>query len=293
MRFGKFSKRGISMPAKTKKKHPAAIIAAALVEHHKAFGEIPCIDIDDAKRILNHILGLVFPHLMPECGGGKAAIEKVLMELHDDLIQVFEGVAGWDQKTSAKKAEDFLEGLPALTVKIVADARALYEKDPASKSLAEVILAYPGCYAVSAYRIAHSLLQMGVPLLPRLMTEHAHRITGIDIHPGATIGHSLYVDHGTGVVIGETAVIGDNVQIYQGVTLGALKVDKNETRKRHPTIEDNVVIYSGATILGGLTVIGHDSIIGGNVWITNSILPHSRVMYKSTDEAESGLNWTI
>jgi len=245
------------MPKDGKKLHPAKIIAEKMVKHQKSFGDIPCIDIEDAKRILNQILGLVFPHLMPECGGGKDAIEKVLMELHDDLIRIFGDITDWDKKTCAKKAENFLEGLPALTEKIVADARALYEKDPASKSLAEVILAYPGCYAVSAYRIAHSLLELGVPLLPRLMGEHAHRVTGIDIHPGAKIGHSLYVDHGTGVVIGETAVIGDNVQIYQGVTLGALKVDKDFTSKRHPTIEDNVIIYSGATILGGKTVIGH------------------------------------
>lgn len=281
------------MSSKGKKPHPAAIIAEKLVEHHKAFGEVPCLDIEDAKKILTHTLGLIFPHFMPKCGSGKKAIEAVLLKLHDDLIKVFGGVTDWDKKTSAKKAEAFLEGLPDLTEKIAADARALYEKDPASKSLAEVILAYPGCYAVSAYRIAHSLLEMGVPLLPRLMAEHAHRVTGIDIHPGAKIGHSLYLDHGTGIVIGETSVIGDEVQIYQGVTLGALKVDKNDTRKRHPTVENNVVIYAGATILGGKTVIGHDSVIGGNVWITNSILPHSRVMYKSTDKAESGLNWTI
>ena len=281
------------MPSKGNKKHPAKVIAEKMAEHHKAFGEIPCIDIDDAKQILNHILGLVFPHLMPKCGTGKAAIETVVLNLHDDLIKVFGGVTDWDKKTCADKAEAFLVGLPALTEEIVADAKALYEKDPASKSLAEVILAYPGCYAVSAYRISHSLLLLEVPLLPRLMSEHAHRTTGIDIHPGAEIGHSLYLDHGTGIVIGETSVIGDHVQIYQGVTLGALKVDKNDTRKRHPTVEDNVVIYAGATILGGKTVIGHDSVIGGNVWITKSILPHSRVMYKSTDEAESGLNWTI
>jgi serine O-acetyltransferase len=127
-----------------------------------------------------------------------------------------------------------------------------------------------------------------------LIGEYAHRVTGIDIHPGATIGNRLYIDHGTGIVIGETAVIGDDVQIYHSVTLGALKVEKSEqSKKRHPTVEDNVIIYSGATILGGKTVIGHDSVIGGNVWITTSVLPHSRVMYKSSDEAESGLNWTI
>ena len=281
------------MPSEDKQKHPATIVAEQLAEQHKEFGDIPCLGLEDAKKILNHTLGLVFPHFMPECSRGQKAIEKVLKDLHQDLIQVFESITGWKKAVCKKKAETFLEGLPRLVVKIVADAKALHEKDPASKSLAEVILAYPGCYAVSAYRIAHQLLELGIPLLPRLMCEHAHRVTGIDIHPGAKIGHSLYVDHGTGVVIGETTVIGNDVQIYQGVTLGALKVDKKETRKRHPTVEDNVVIYAGATILGGKTVIGHDSVIGGNVWITHSILPHSQVMYKSTDEAESGLNWTI
>ena len=282
------------MTGKAKKNGLIKGIAEDLNKHQEAFGDIPCIGIDDAKRLLSRILGLVFPHYMPDCEKGAKALETALKALEKDLAETLQKTAAWDAAAAKAKIGLFFADLPALAKKIARDAEALYNSDPASKSLSEVILAYPGCYAVSTYRIAHYLLKMEVPLLPRLMAEYAHRVTGIDIHPGAKIGNALYIDHGTGVVIGETAVIGNNVQIYQGVTLGALKVEKGESdKKRHPTIEDNVVIYSGATILGGKTIIGHDSVIGGNVWITKSILPHSRVMYKSSDEAESGLNWTI
>lgn len=282
------------MPGKTPKTSLIEGIAEELDSHQKGFGEFPCVNIGDAKRVLSRVLGIIFPHYLPECNRGKAALKKELVELEKDLVTTIGKTTGWDAVTCQGKTNLFLADLPGLAKKVADDAAALYQSDPASKSLEEVILAYPGCYAVSAYRIAHHLLNLDIPLLPRLMSEYAHRITGIDIHPGAKIGHALHIDHGTGVVIGETAVIGDHVQIYQGVTLGALKVDKAESnKKRHPTIEDHVVIYAGATILGGKTVIGHDSVIGGNVWITTSILPHSRVMYKSSDEAESGLNWTI
>jgi serine O-acetyltransferase len=142
--------------------------------------------------------------------------------------------------------------------------------------------AYPGFYAIAAYRFSHELYIMKIPILPRLISEHAHSVTGIDIHPGAKIGSGFFIDHGTGVVIGETSILGDNVKIYQGVTLGALSVAKSEAnKKRHPSIEDNVIIYSGTTILGGKTVIGHDSIIGGNVWLTESVPPFSLVYHKS------------
>ncbi|MEE8258574.1 MAG: serine O-acetyltransferase EpsC [Sphingomonadales bacterium] len=269
-------------------------IAAAMDTHQNSFGDIPCLSIDDAKRILGRFLSLVFPHYLPDCDRGLKVIEKQLVAFQADLVDVMGGATGWTKKTCEEKVAAFLQELPEISKKITRDADSLYNSDPASESLDEVIWAYPGCYAISAYRLAHYLLKMEIPLLPRLIGEYAHRVTGIDIHPGAEIGHSLYIDHGTGVVIGETAIIGNNVQIYHSVTLGALKVEKSEkNKKRHPTVEDNVVIYSGATILGGKTVIGHDSVIGGNVWITYSILPHSRVMYKSKDEAESGLNWTI
>jgi len=282
------------MPGKDAKTGLIKGIAEELDKHQKAFGDFPCINIGDAKRILSRVLGIIFPHYLPDCDRGKAALEKELAQLEKDLTETVSKTNGNDMDTAKGKVNLFLADLPALAKKVADDATTLYNSDPASKSLEEVILAYPGCYAVSTYRIAHHLLSLDIPLLPRLMSEYAHRITGIDIHPGAQIGQALHIDHGTGVVIGETAVIGNHVQIYQSVTLGALKVDKSQSnKKRHPTIEDHVVIYSGATILGGNTVIGHDSIIGGNVWITTSVLPHSRVMYKSSDEAESGLNWTI
>lgn len=166
---------------------------------------------------------------------------------------------------------------------LLKDAELILTFDPAASSLEEIILSYPGFYAISVHRIAHLLYKMKVPVLPRMMSEWAHSKTGIDINPGATIGCPFFIDHGTGVVIGETAVIGNNVKIYQGVTLGALAVRKEDAKtKRHPTVEDNVIIYAGSTILGGNTVIGHDSIIGGNTWITQSVPPFSVVYHKHT-----------
>ena len=175
--------------------------------------------------------------------------------------------------------------MPDLYDALCADATALYQTDPAAHSVDEVILAYPGFFALACHRVAHALLTTGVELLPRLVSELAHRDTGIDIHPGARIGRSLSIDHGTGVVIGETTVIGDNVRLYQGVTLGALSVRKDLGQvKRHPTIEDDSVVYAGATILGGETVIGKGSIIGGNVWLTHSVPPGSVVTHGATVE---------
>jgi serine O-acetyltransferase len=162
------------------------------------------------------------------------------------------------------------------------DAEAAYAGDPAAQNLQEVVLAYPGFYAVAVYRVAHYLFSLGIPTLPRLLSEHAHEKTGIDIHPGAKIGGSFFMDHGTGIVIGGTSLIADNVKIYQGVTLGALSVQKNlASTKRHPTIEEGVVIYAGATILGGDTVIGRHSVIGGNTWLVESVPAYSVVYHKS------------
>jgi serine O-acetyltransferase len=178
----------------------------------------------------------------------------------------------------------FLRKLVDLRRRLSDDVAAAFEGDPAAKSIDEVIFAYPAIFAVTIYRLAHELNLQGIPLLPRIMTEHAHSVTGVDIHPGATIGSGFFIDHGTGVVIGETTKIGNRVKIYQGVTLGALSFAMdNEGRvvrgqKRHPTIEDDVVIYAGATILGGETVIGRGSVIGGNVWLTRSVPPYTRVM---------------
>lgn len=182
------------------------------------------------------------------------------------------------------KANDFLEGLPELRAILATDVRATYEGDPAAAGYDEIIFSYPGIYAILTYRVAHRLYELGVPILPRIMTEHAHSITGIDIHPGASIGASFFIDHGTGVVIGQTAVLGKRVKLYQGVTLGALafKRDKNgaldRTSKRHPTLEDDVTVYAASTILGGDTVIGARSVIGGNIWLTKSIPPDTKVL---------------
>ncbi len=173
-----------------------------------------------------------------------------------------------------KTASSLIADIPDLRRQIYLDTRAAFEGDPAAKSAEEVIVSYPGLEAIIVYRIAHNLYVKGVPVIPRIMSEHAHGKTGIDIHPGATIGESFFIDHGTGVVIGETCVIGNRVKIYQGVTLGALSVKKDlQDKKRHPTIEDDVTIYADATILGGNTIIGKGSTIGGNTWVTHSIEP--------------------
>jgi len=179
-----------------------------------------------------------------------------------------------------------LEDIPGIRKILATDVQASYEGDPAAKSFDEIIFSYPGIFAMAVYRVAHQLFNSGVPLLPRIMTEYAHSVTGIDIHPGAEIGESFVIDHGTGVVIGETTHIGESVRIYQSVTLGALSIPKNSGdkfrgKKRHPTIEDDVIIYSGATILGGDTVIGTRSVIGGNVWLTQSIPPDTTVSLES------------
>ena len=181
---------------------------------------------------------------------------------------------------------EFFRAIPGLRAVIQTDVEAFYDGDPAAYSTDEIVFCYPGIYAVTIYRLAHVLYTMGVPMLPRIMTEHAHSVTGIDINPGASIGNYFFIDHGTGIVIGETTVIGDHVKIYQGVTLGALTTRGGQSlrgKRRHPTIEDNVTIYAGASILGGTTVIGHDSVIGSNVFITHSIPPSTTVSVKSQE----------
>ena len=184
------------------------------------------------------------------------------------------------RKDAEEKVLAILARLPEIRKQLQLDVEAAFQGDPAAKSTEEIILGYPGLEAIMMYRIAHEFWTAGVPLLPRMMSEYIHGKTGIDIHPGARIGRSFFIDHGTGVVIGETTIIGDNVKIYHGVTLGARSVRKEEGNvKRHPTIEDDVTIYPGATILGGETVIGRGSIIGGNVWLLGSVPPHSKIYY--------------
>ena len=187
-----------------------------------------------------------------------------------------------DGERTQQIADIFFEEVPLIYKRLLNDAAAILQFDPAAKSIEEVLMAYPGFYATAVYRFSHQLVLQEVSILPRVFSEYAHSKTGIDIHPAATIGQSFFIDHGTGIVIGETTLIGNNVKIYQGVTLGALSVNKDSAeKKRHPSIQDNVVIYSGATILGGDTVTGHDSVIGGNVWLTNTVLPYSVVYHKS------------
>jgi len=199
-----------------------------------------------------------------------------------------------------KTTDKFFSTLPSIRETLIKDAEFILESDPAAKSLTEVIAIYPGFFAICCYRIAHRLNKFSIPLLPRMITEYAHKITGIDIHPGAVIGTPFSIDHGTGIVIGETTIIGNYVKIYQGVTLGALSVDKSKASdKRHPTIEDNVILYAGSTILGGTTIVGKGSIIGGNVWLTESIAPGSVVYHKSEvivkrqNDAEDPVNFVI
>ena len=181
-----------------------------------------------------------------------------------------------------------LDSIPEIRKILGTDVLATYRGDPAANSHDEIIFSYPGIYAIMVYRVAHRIFELGIPLLPRIMSEHAHSLTGIDIHPGAEIAESLVIDHGTGVVIGETTEIGKNVRIYQNVTLGALSLPEDARnhfrgKKRHPTIEDDVIIYSGATILGGDTVIGARAVVGGNVWITESVPPDTKVLLKTPE----------
>jgi serine O-acetyltransferase len=198
--------------------------------------------------------------------------------IKEQLEIIISGLMPGDEKF----AQQFLNSLAQIKGTLLKDAEFILESDPAAKHLEEVIAIYPGFFAIYCYRIAHALNQFPVPLLPRMITEYAHKTTGIDIHPGAVIGCPFSIDHGTGIVIGETTEIGNYVKLYQGVTLGALSVDKGKaSKKRHPTIEDNVILYAGSTILGGDTIVGRNCVIGGNVWLTESIAPFSVVYNKS------------
>lgn len=231
------------------------------------------------------VLALLFPQFSPKrrCEAGDVAAEFDAMrrQLREALDIVAEGPFG-ERLTQAPDAivEQLVAQLPELRELLTLDAQAINAGDPAARSVDEVILAYPGFLAVALYRVAHALQRLRVPLVPRLISELGHRETGVDIHPGAVIGRCFAIDHGTGVVVGESAIIGDRVKLYQGVTLGALSVRKAfADTKRHPTLEDDVVVYANATILGGETVVGRRSIIGGNVWLTKSVPARSIVTH--------------
>jgi serine O-acetyltransferase len=214
-------------------------------------------------------------------GRDRSALRSELPWLADALQRLLARVTLPDGVAAEAVTARFIDGLPGVRALLAADVEAAYEGDPAARSFAEIVVSYPSIQAIAVYRLAHLLRGLGVPILPRIMTEYAHDRTGIDIHPGARIGRRFFIDHGTGVVIGETTEVGDGVRLYQGVTLGARSPRHGEMlrgTKRHPTIEDDVTIYAGATILGGETTIGRGSVIGGNVWLTESVPPDSRVV---------------
>jgi serine O-acetyltransferase len=251
----------------------------------------------DVLEILHNLVEIIFPGFS---GRRKYSLDtihynigeiisRVYMELVDQIFQAFRyncemnNCKDCDTKgMSERAARALLEQIPSIREVMKDDITAAFDGDPAARSLDEIVVSYPGIKAITIQRLAHVLYNEGVPLLPRMMTEHAHSVTGIDIHPGATLGRGLFIDHGTGVVIGETAIIGNNVKIFMGVTLGALSFPKDacgkiiKGRKRHPTVEDNVTIYSNATILGDIT-LGEGSIIGGNVWLTEDIEAGSKI----------------
>ena len=191
------------------------------------------------------------------------------------------------EQESKRITISFMKQIPKVREDLDTDVQAVFDGDPAAYSKSEIILSYPGIYAITVFRFAHELYKLKVPMIPRIMTEHAHSKTGVDLHPGATVGKYFMIDHATGIVVGETTIIGEHVKIYQGVTIGALSTrlgQKLQGKKRHPTIENNVTIYSGASILGGETVVGHDVVIGGNCFITSSIEPYTKVNVKNQEE---------
>lgn len=257
---------------------------------HQAHQE--CSDCPSPKvvqQFFEELLGLLFPEYAVQKVKSQEEVSARLILLKETLSAILTRNRHLHQGEGGELASRFFSGLEQVFDWVNQDVDAMFEGDPAAKSRTEILRSYPGFYAIAAYRIAHLLHQLGVKLIPRMITELAHSRTGIDIHPGATIGQYFCIDHGTGVVIGETTIIGNHVKIYQGVTLGALSVDKADADlKRHPTIEDNVVIYAGATILGGKTIIGKNSVIGGNVWLTKSVPPGSKVYYQTQMYHEEG-----
>jgi len=236
------------------------------------------INIPD-KKAVERTIKSVFKLLFPSTHSySDIKFENNLNDLQSQMLDLLTGLTDKKEEVS----QHFIKNLENIKITLLRDANFILESDPAAKQLIEVMAIYPGFFAIFCYRIANSLAQFSIPLLPRMITEYAHKVTGIDIHPSATIGSPFSIDHGTGIVIGETAIIGNNVKLYQGVTLGALSVDKSKaSKKRHPTIEDNVILYAGCTILGGETIVGRNSIIGGNVWLTESIAPFSVAYHKS------------
>ncbi|WP_425618169.1 serine O-acetyltransferase EpsC [Anatilimnocola sp. NA78] len=290
-------------------------------------GHCPLPNYDEIVECLADLKDILYPGYRRReglhIGNVTYHVGDIIDGLHDKLTRQIARALRHDDRVNAGSACDpetdyeakgqamaiaFLERIPYLREILGTDARAAYDGDPACRSIDEVVFCYPGLEAITVHRIAHEMRRLGVPFIPRMMSEWSHKQTGIDIHPGAIIGHHFFIDHGTGVVVGETCEIGNNVKLYQGVTLGALSFatddDGNLVRghKRHPTLEDGVVIYANATVLGGRTVVGHHSVIGSSVWLTHSVEPHTTVVMEKPklriraeipDELKPELNYQI
>ncbi len=277
-------------------------VVSSILEDYGCGRDIDKMDVrchpDKAVIIdmIDKLMRIIYPGAFPERNfrmytvrhNLSMLIEDVMYNLNKQITLAFLGTM--ERSEAREKAQElslaFFQAIPEVRSVIQTDVEAFFDGDPAAYSVDEIIYCYPGLFAVTVYRLAHVLYELKVPMLPRIMTEHAHSVTGIDINPGATIGKYFFIDHGTGIVIGETTVIGEHVKLYQGVTLGALTTrggQKLRGKRRHPTIEDNVTIYAGASILGGDTCIGHDSVIGSNVFITHSIPAWTTVSVKSQE----------
>ena len=254
-------------------------------------------DKDVVVELIGKLRRIIFPgyfrdknyHIYNAKHNLSMLIEDVMFNLSQQIMLVLRG-SGLDDAAAEAKAQElcvsFFERIPQIRAMVQTDLQASYDGDPAATGMDEIIYSYPGLFAITVYRLAHVLYELNVPMIPRMMTEHAHSVTGIDIHPGATVGKFFFIDHGTGIVIGETTVIGENVKIYQGVTLGALSTRGGQSlrgKRRHPTLEDNVTIYAGASILGGDTVIGEGCVIGSNAFITRSIAAGTTVSIKNQE----------
>ncbi|MBN2482198.1 MAG: serine acetyltransferase [Bacteroidales bacterium] len=251
-----------------------------LLEQYNEFKkEVP--SMTKARSFIDNLIYFLFPFKVDrKCN--LPLIELSVAQLQIDLKDILVPLEPVLEESISNINRKFFQAIPSIYESLIKDAQLFVDFDPAARSRESVILYYPGFYAIAVYRLAHELFKLKIPYLPRMICECAHSVTGIEIHPGAIIGEHFFIDHGTGIVIGETTIIGNNVKIYQGVTLGALSVDKSmRGKKRHPTLEDNVIVYSGSTILGGETVIGHDTVVGGNVWLTKSVPPYSVVYHES------------
>lgn len=275
---------------------------STFAEYLNSISNSYCTDVPsmiDTHRFVDDLLVLLFPirgNRKIDLRETEIRLERMRLRLKELLIPLEKDI----KESPENIAKQFFEQLPVVYKNLLEDADTFVKSDPAARCVEEVILCYPGYSCLVVHRLAHVLHKLEVPVLPRVMSEYLHGMTGIDIHPGAQIGNNFFIDHGTGIVIGETTQVGNNVKIYQGVTLGALFVEKDMAdSKRHPSIEDNVIIYAGSTILGGKTIVGHDTIIGGNVWLTESVLPHSvvyrqhKVIIRNSKSFEEPVNFVI